>query len=151
MAMEGWANLLVWASLAALFVGIINSVRMSFMPTTLRQLGIFIVMIASGGGWYLKAWTVMKKRYQRQTIQQTLGGNPLYQQRSPLVSKKPPGGATDEQWDRFMTPNFMVKFSKGWVRPAGKHFQQFYHCDAHLPFVALKSVSNRFILIVDVR
>ena len=27
----------------------------------------------------------------------TSGGFPLYQQRSPLVSKKPPGGATDEQ------------------------------------------------------
>jgi hypothetical protein len=45
-----WANLLIWASLAALTVGVLNSLRMSFMPTTLWQLGVFIVMIAAGGG-----------------------------------------------------------------------------------------------------
>ena len=45
-----WANLLIWASLAALLVGVLNSLRMSFMPTTLWQLGVFIVMIAAGGG-----------------------------------------------------------------------------------------------------
>lgn len=49
-----WANLLIWASLAALFVGIINSVRMSFMPTTLWQLGVYVVMIAAGGGLMFK-------------------------------------------------------------------------------------------------
>lgn len=45
-----WANLLIWASLAALVVGVLNSLRMTFMPTTLWQLGVFVVMIASGGG-----------------------------------------------------------------------------------------------------
>ena len=45
-----WANLLIWASLAALLVGVLNSLRMSFMPTTLWQLGVYIVMIAAGGG-----------------------------------------------------------------------------------------------------
>jgi len=45
-----WANLLIWASLAALTVGVLNSLRMSFMPTTLWQLGVFVVMIAAGGG-----------------------------------------------------------------------------------------------------
>ncbi|MFM2158617.1 MAG: hypothetical protein RLZZ124_1091 [Cyanobacteriota bacterium] len=45
-----WANLLIWASLAALAVGVLNSLRMSFMPTTLWQLGVYVVMIASGGG-----------------------------------------------------------------------------------------------------
>ncbi len=45
-----WANLLVWASLAALLVGVLNSVRITFRPTTLWQLGVYIVMIASGGG-----------------------------------------------------------------------------------------------------
>jgi len=49
-AYRRWANLLVWASLAALFVGILNSIRMTFMPTTLWQLGVYVVMIASGGG-----------------------------------------------------------------------------------------------------
>ena len=49
-----WAYLLVWTSLAALFVGIINSVRMSFMPTTLWQLGVYVVMIAAGGGLMFK-------------------------------------------------------------------------------------------------
>ena len=45
-----WANLLVWASLAALLVGVLNSVRITFRPTTLWQLGAYIVMIAAGGG-----------------------------------------------------------------------------------------------------
>ena len=45
-----WANLLIWASLAALLVGVLNSLRMSFMPTTLWQLVVYIVMIAAGGG-----------------------------------------------------------------------------------------------------
>ena len=49
-AYRRWANLLVWASLAALAVGILNSVRMVFMPTTLWQLGAYVVMIAAGGG-----------------------------------------------------------------------------------------------------
>jgi hypothetical protein len=45
-----WANLLIWASLAALLVGVLNSLRMSFIPTTLWQLVVYIVMIAAGGG-----------------------------------------------------------------------------------------------------
>ncbi len=45
-----WANLLIWASLAALFVGVLNSVRMVFRPTTLWQLGVYVAMIAAGGG-----------------------------------------------------------------------------------------------------
>ena len=45
-----WANLLVWASLAALFVGVLNSLRMTFMATTLWQLAIYVVMIGAGGG-----------------------------------------------------------------------------------------------------
>jgi hypothetical protein len=45
-----WANLLIWASLAALFVGVLNSVRMVFRPTTLWQLAVYVVMIAAGGG-----------------------------------------------------------------------------------------------------
>lgn len=49
-ALQRWANLLVWGSLAALFVGVLNSVRISFMPATLWQLAVYVVMIASGGG-----------------------------------------------------------------------------------------------------
>jgi len=45
-----WANLLIWASLAALFVGVLNSVRMVLRPTTLWQLAVYVVMIAAGGG-----------------------------------------------------------------------------------------------------
>ena len=45
-----WANLLVWASLAALFVGVLNSLRMTFMATTLWQLAVYVVMIGAGGG-----------------------------------------------------------------------------------------------------
>lgn len=42
--------LLVWGSLAAMFVGVLNSVRISFIPSTLWQLAVYVVMIASGGG-----------------------------------------------------------------------------------------------------
>ena len=45
-----WANLLVWASLAALFFNVLNSLRMTFMATTLWQLAIYVVMIGAGGG-----------------------------------------------------------------------------------------------------
>jgi len=45
-----WANLLIWASLAALLVGVLNSLRMTFMPVTLWQLAVYVVMIAAGGG-----------------------------------------------------------------------------------------------------
>jgi hypothetical protein len=61
-----WANLLIWASLAALLVGVLNSLRMSFMPTTLWQLGVYIVMIAAGGGLMfrgLRAYDAEGKSY----------------------------------------------------------------------------------------
>lgn len=45
-----WANLLVWGSLAAVGVGVLNSIRLTFMPTTLWALASYIVMIAAGGG-----------------------------------------------------------------------------------------------------
>ncbi len=45
-----WATLLIWASIAALVVGVLNSIRLTFMPTTLWALGTYIVMIAAGGG-----------------------------------------------------------------------------------------------------
>ncbi|QVL54107.1 MAG: hypothetical protein KFB97_07340 [Cyanobium sp. M30B3] len=47
---QRWARLLVWGSLAALFVGVLNSVRITLMPATLWQLAVYVVMIASGGG-----------------------------------------------------------------------------------------------------
>lgn len=47
---ERLAKLLVWGSLAALLVGVLNSLRFSFMPATLWQLAVYVVMIASGGG-----------------------------------------------------------------------------------------------------
>jgi hypothetical protein len=45
-----WANLLVWGSMAALGVGVLNSIRLTFMPTTL------IVIIAIG------AWLIFVSR-----------------------------------------------------------------------------------------
>jgi hypothetical protein len=47
---QRWGRLLVWGSIAALVVGVLNSVRISFMPATLWQLAVYVVMIASGGG-----------------------------------------------------------------------------------------------------
>lgn len=47
---QRWARLLVWGSLTALFVGVLNSVRITFIPSTLWQLAVYVVMIASGGG-----------------------------------------------------------------------------------------------------
>jgi hypothetical protein len=49
-AYKRWANLLVWASLSAVVVGVLNSIRFTFMPTTPWALGTYIVMIAAGGG-----------------------------------------------------------------------------------------------------
>lgn len=49
-AYQRWANLFVWASLAAIGAGILNSIRLTFMPTTLWALGTYIIMIAAGGG-----------------------------------------------------------------------------------------------------
>ena len=45
-----WANLLIWGSVAALGVGVLNSIRLTFIPTTLWALSTYIVMIAAGGG-----------------------------------------------------------------------------------------------------
>ena len=45
-----WANLLVWGSLAAIGVGVLNSIRLTFMPTTLWALGVYVGMMAAGGG-----------------------------------------------------------------------------------------------------
>ena len=36
--------------MAALGVGVLNSIRLTFMPTTLWALATYIVMIAAGGG-----------------------------------------------------------------------------------------------------
>jgi len=49
-AYKRWANLLVWGSVAALGVGVLNSIRLTFMPTTL------IVIIAIG------AWLIFVSR-----------------------------------------------------------------------------------------
>lgn len=45
-----WSNLLIWASLAALVVGILNSIRLTYRPSTLWELVVYIAMIAIGGG-----------------------------------------------------------------------------------------------------
>ncbi len=49
-----WSKLLIWTSLSALLLGVLNSIRMSFMPTTLWQLGVYIAMIGIGGGLMFK-------------------------------------------------------------------------------------------------
>ena len=49
-----WSKLLIWASLSALLLGVLNSVRMSFMQTTLWQLGVYMAMIGIGGGLMFK-------------------------------------------------------------------------------------------------
>ena len=49
-----WSKLLIWASLSALFLGVLNSIRMSFIPTTLWQLGVYVGMIGIGGGLMFK-------------------------------------------------------------------------------------------------
>ena len=49
-----WSKLLIWASLSALLLGVLNSIRMSFIPTTLWQLGVYIGMIGIGGGLMFK-------------------------------------------------------------------------------------------------
>ena len=52
--MPGGQSFLIWASLSALLLGVLNSVRMSFMPTTLWQLGVYMAMIGIGGGLMFK-------------------------------------------------------------------------------------------------
>jgi hypothetical protein len=51
---ERWSKLLIWASLSALLLGVLNSIRMSFNHTTLWQLGVYIAMIGIGGGLMFK-------------------------------------------------------------------------------------------------
>jgi len=53
-AYRRWANLLLWGSLAAFFVGVMNSLRLSFMPATLWQLLMWVAMMAAGGGLMLR-------------------------------------------------------------------------------------------------
>ncbi|MFM7312980.1 MAG: hypothetical protein ACKO0M_07410 [Cyanobium sp.] len=49
------AWLLVWGSAAALTAGILHSISMRFMPTTLWALVTMIVMIAAGAGLMFKS------------------------------------------------------------------------------------------------
>ena len=49
-----WSKLLIWASLSALLLGVLNTVRMSFIPTTLWQQGVYMVIIGIGGGLMFK-------------------------------------------------------------------------------------------------
>ena len=49
-----WSKLLIWASLSALLLGVLNSVRMSFLPNTLWRLGVYMAMIGIGGGFMFK-------------------------------------------------------------------------------------------------
>lgn len=53
-AYKRWSQLLIWASLAGLLVGVLNSIRMSFVPTTLWQLGVYVAMIGIGDGLMFK-------------------------------------------------------------------------------------------------
>ena len=49
-----WSQLLIWSSLAGLLVGVLNSIRMSFMPMTSWQLAVYVAMIGIGGGLMFK-------------------------------------------------------------------------------------------------
>ena len=49
-----WSQLLIWSSLTGLLVGMLNSIRMSFVPMTLWQLGVYVAMIGIGGGLMFK-------------------------------------------------------------------------------------------------
>lgn len=42
---------------AALGVGVLNSIRLTFMPTTLWALATYIVMIAAGGGLIFRSFS----------------------------------------------------------------------------------------------
>ena len=44
------AWVLIWGSAAALFAGVLHSLSLRFMPTTLWALVTMVVMIAAGGG-----------------------------------------------------------------------------------------------------
>jgi hypothetical protein len=61
-SLQRWARLLVWGSLAALAVGVLNSVRISFRPATLWQLMVYVVMIASGGGLMFRSLTAYEEQ-----------------------------------------------------------------------------------------
>jgi hypothetical protein len=49
-AYKRWASLLIWGSLAALVVGVLGSIRLTYRPSTLWELVVYIAMIAIGGG-----------------------------------------------------------------------------------------------------
>ncbi len=51
---ERWSKLLIWVSLSVLLLGVLNSIRMSFIPTTLWQLSVYIAMTGIGGGLMFK-------------------------------------------------------------------------------------------------
>ena len=48
------SKLLICSSISALLLGVLNSVRMSFMPTTLWQQGVYMALIDIGGGLMFK-------------------------------------------------------------------------------------------------
>ena len=50
----GWLKLLIWASLSALLVAVLNSIKMSLIPAILWQLGVYVAMIGIGGGLMFK-------------------------------------------------------------------------------------------------
>jgi len=54
-AYQRWAKVMVWGSLGAIAVGVLNSIRLIFLSTTLWALGTYIVMIAVGGGLMLRS------------------------------------------------------------------------------------------------
>ena len=76
------------------------------MKTLLRAylyaaLGITTTAVIACFYWYIPEYyaavSIDKTNPERAHIHRTNALCPLYQQRSPLVSKKPPGGAADEQ------------------------------------------------------
>jgi hypothetical protein len=50
-----WAMVMLWGSLGAIAVGVLQSIRLVFLSTTLWTLGSYIVMIAVGGGLILRS------------------------------------------------------------------------------------------------
>jgi len=63
-----WSKLLMWGSLSALLLGVLNSIRMSFMPTTLWQLGVYIAMIGIGGGLMFKGLRIVRMMIIKPTL-----------------------------------------------------------------------------------
>lgn len=52
-----WSKLLIWGSLAALFMGVLTIIRMSFVSTTLWQLGVYVAITGIGGELMFKGFT----------------------------------------------------------------------------------------------